>query len=508
MGATATIANFWHDVPPRLGNPSEYKRARRVFEDSGYSYANLCSRFGVERLFEYKMPPAEEILAQPVADPLGAMIRLFAHGLHLDRAIVERLLSAESRAALYALHLLDVDPERPNMDFAPAVVFPFLDVLTISDRFCMPSGGDVTVPVDAVYPALFDNTYNFVTRLPETPCDALLDLGTGTGVAAIRQARLARRVWATDITARSVYFADFNRRLNGLDNVEALEGDLYAPVRGLTFDRIATQPPYVAVETDKLAYRDGGRDGEQIFRRIVEGLPEFLRPGGTCYALLMATDREGETFEQRIRKWLGERAEEFDILFGCDLSRDPMEFLLAAQKITPAEKEYRRVMYRNTRTRAVLYGSVVIRRKLESRPAVTTRMFLGKGVTGKHLDDLLEWNAAVNSPAAAEMLWNARPRLGVHCELHTTHRVRNGRLAPEDFELQTTGPFLSKGKTPPWVAQMVAECDGSQTWGERFDKLTAAKRIPPGVTPEDFARMLAVLVSTGVLDLSQNEGSF
>ena len=177
---------------------------------------------------------------------------------------------------------------------------------------------------------------------------------------------------------------------------------------------------------------------------------------------------------------------------------------MSAQKMSPAEKEYRRLMYRDTQTRAVLYGSVVIRRKRESRPAVTTRMFLGKGADGKHLDFQLEWNAALASPGAAEMLWNARPRLGVHCELHTVHRVRDGRLMAEDFELQTAGPFVSKGKTPVWVAHMIAECDESQTWGQRFEKLKAAGRIPAGVGREEFARMLAILVSTGVLEVSQN----
>ena len=48
-----------------------------------------------------------------------------------------------------------------------------------------------------------------------------------------------------------------------------------------------------------------GKTGSRSSGRVVEGLPRYLRPGGKFYALLMATDREGEEFEQRIRKWLG-----------------------------------------------------------------------------------------------------------------------------------------------------------------------------------------------------------
>jgi hypothetical protein len=43
------------------------------------------------------------------------------------------------------------------------------------------------------------------------------------------------------------------------------------------------------------------------------------------------------------------------------------------------------------------------------------------------------------------------------------------------------------------------ECDGSLTWGERCEKRQAEGRIPPGVTRDELARMLAILVSTGVL---------
>lgn len=502
MGAAGTLDRFTHGAPPRLGTDAELAAARRVFEQAGYTYANLCARLGVQRLYEYRLPPVAEFLAQPVNDALDALYRLFGPGLPMERAEVERFLAAQGRAALCALGLLEADRSAPKMDIAPATVLPFFDALTVTDRFCGPAGEAIGIPADAVYPAHFDNTYNFVTRLPETPCEALLDLGTGAGAAAIRQARFARRVWATDITARAVHFAEFNRRLNGCGNVATMEGDLYEAVRGLTFDRIVCQPPYVAVPEDKITFRDGGKDGEQIFRRVVEGLPEFLRPGGTCYALLMASDREGETFERRIRKWLGEFAEEFDILLGIDVAQEPIEFLLTVQKLPPEEKEYRRLLYQRNKTTAVLYCSVVIRRKATPGPPVATRMFVGKTVRGSDLDFLLGWMVATASSSGMEILWNARPRLGVHCELLVIHRVREGRLAAEDFELRTAGPFVSKGKTPPWVPPLVAECDGSVTWQERFNALRSQGRIPPSIVPEEFARMLGVLVSTGVLEIA------
>lgn len=508
MGAAASNINFGHEAMPRIGSPAEFAAARRVFEDNGYTYANLCARLGVKRLHEYRMPAAAEIFARPVEDGLAVLDRLFCQGLHLERSVVERYLTSVGRAALCDVGLLASDPSDPEFDSASAQVLPFFDGLFASDRFCTPSGAPLDPPPDAVYAALFENTCNFVARIPDTPCEALLDLGTGAGVAAICKSASARQVWATDITSRAVHFTEFNRRLNGSENVATLAGDLYEPVRGLTFDRIVCHPPYVAAESDTVIYRDGGKDGEQIFRRIVEGLPEFLRRGGTCYALLMATDREGEPFERRILKWLGKYADEFDILVACDVAQEPMEFLQTAQKITRVEREYRRILYRETLTTAVLYCSAAIRRRRKEGPGIVRRAFVGSSVRGEDLDFYLAWNAVAASPAGFEMLWNARPVLSAHCEFIVTHRVREGRLTPEQFELRTNGPFRSQGKAPGWVQAIFLNCDGKSTWGDCFEKCKSEGAISPAISQEEFARMLIVLVSTGALEVSKESFGF
>jgi SAM-dependent methyltransferase len=502
MDAASTLENLLSAAAPRIGGVAEFNAARQVFENAGYNYAAVCARLGVKRLSEYKPASAAEIFAEPLVDELGVLVRLFCQGLQVSRETVERLLSLASRQALAALDLIAGKPDAPAMDFAPVLVLPFLDWLTASDRLCAPDGGPVEVESDAVFPPLFDSTYNFVTRLPETVCEAALDLGTGSGVAALHQSRRARRVWATDIAGRSSYFAHFNALLNGCSNVETAQGDLFDAVRGLTFDRIVTQPPYMAAESSKIGYRDGGKDGEQIFRRIVEKLPEVLRRGGSLYALLMATDRENETFEQRMRKWLGAAEEQFDIFVGCDVAQDAAEYLQNARKISDTEREYWRSLYQETKTRAVLYCSVVIRRKRQASPPLTKRMFLGWGVTGRDLDFQLTWNALTARPNASEFLMGVRPRLEAHAELIVKHRVQAGRL-PAEFELTGGGAFLSKGKMPAWIAQIIAECDGSRTWSEEFDRFCTNNPTSTDVRLEDFAHILAVLVSTGVFEIPE-----
>ena len=81
-----------------------------------------------------------------------------------------------------------------------------------------------------------------------------------------------------------------------------------------------------------MLFRDGGEDGEQVLRGVIEGLPRHLRSGGRCCCQTMATDREGNSFEQRIRGWLGEQEREFDVILVASSIRSKGEFLQDARQ--------------------------------------------------------------------------------------------------------------------------------------------------------------------------------
>jgi release factor glutamine methyltransferase len=77
-----------------------------------------------------------------------------------------------------------------------------------------------------------------------------------------------------------------NARLNGV-RVEALRGDLFAPVAGRAFDVIVTNPPYVPAAGESLPDRgirrawEAGKDGRALLDRICAEAPPHLRPGGS-----------------------------------------------------------------------------------------------------------------------------------------------------------------------------------------------------------------------------------
>src|SRR5947209_17071524 len=73
----------------------------------------------------------------------------------------------------------------------------------------------------------------------------VLDVCAGSGVLAIAAALAgASRATAVDISRRAVAAARLNARLNGV-RVDAVRGDLFAPLRGRRFDLIVSNPPYL-----------------------------------------------------------------------------------------------------------------------------------------------------------------------------------------------------------------------------------------------------------------------
>ena len=124
----------------------------------------------------------------------------------------------------------------------------------------------------------------------------ILDLGTGSGALSITLAKeLPRaRVWATDISDGALVLAVRNaEKHNVIDKIEFIRGDLWLPLmdRGITFDLIVSNPPYVSDEEygslppevhdyEPRISLDGRKDGMHYIRKIIEGCENFLSPGG------------------------------------------------------------------------------------------------------------------------------------------------------------------------------------------------------------------------------------
>ena len=119
-------------------------------------------------------------------------------------------------------------------------------------------------------------------RMPIERRLEVLEIGVGSGaiVAALATERPAYEFTATDVSADALATARLNlEALESIDRVRLVEGDLFTPVHGCTFDWIVSNPPYVSlVELPDLmaAVRDfepevalvAGDDGLDVIRRL------------------------------------------------------------------------------------------------------------------------------------------------------------------------------------------------------------------------------------------------
>ena len=488
--------------PLRMAGPEAFSGFRAVLAAAGYTESAVYERLGITAYTEFKSRRQGRERAVELSDGLDVLIRWFLDEEYVPVAAAQALLPAGFIALMDELGLLGRDAAWPDRCYAATMLYPTRGLYICSDRATCPDSSPAALPSDVVYPAIGENTTRFMANLPPLPCDAFLDLGAGTGIAALwAAAHFARAAWAVDIASRSAQFAEFNARLNGLANCTSLEGDLYSPVEGLAFDRIVAHPPYVPVRDATYIFRDGGEDGEQIVRRIIEGIPRFLRPGGTFYCVTLGSDREDESFEQRIRRWLGEAAPSFDVVLAAVSSRSATEFisqnLRTNPNTRPEDVRYWHELFERLKIRFLFYGVVAIRRHDGPREPFTARVHKGDRSGWRELEWLLGWGDQASRPGFDEWLLQSRPVAAPELDVHITHRMRDGALAPQEFGMEIAYPFESECKCEGWIVTMVAMCNGRRTGTEIYQAMRDHGALDDTAEPAGFARVLRAMVASG-----------
>lgn len=127
----------------------------------------------------------------------------------------------------------------------------------------------------------------------EPPSHGLaLDVGTGTGLAALRLASEGASVVATDVNPVACRLAGRNARANGLD-VRPVVTDVADGIEA-RFEAIACNPPYLPAGADNRGplWRalEGGPDGTEVAGRFLDEAGRLLTPDGQAW--LLVSDRQ------------------------------------------------------------------------------------------------------------------------------------------------------------------------------------------------------------------------
>lgn len=139
----------------------------------------------------------------------------------------------------------------------------------------------------------------------------VLDLCCGSGAVGISLAKICSnvKVTATDISAEAVETAEANAEDLRV-KVRFITGDMFEPVKGRKFDMIVSNPPYIRTnmisilqeevkDHEPLNALDGGRDGLDFYRTIVERAADFLKPEG--FLLMEIGHDQGEDLRKMLK---------------------------------------------------------------------------------------------------------------------------------------------------------------------------------------------------------------
>jgi hypothetical protein len=470
----------------------DYRRASEVLLAADFTETAIGSVLGRQEILTMPSTDTPQVLRKTrELTRLNTLIRLFFLGVPTPaRAVCSALAPMSLDPWVQAELILPPDADGlvpPLVQIWPvgglmmAVDLPWWRATAPEPDFVVPPGPLTLALANAMVPL---------------PSKQILDLGTGSGLLALRGSTIAESVVATDKNERALDFTRFNAQLNQVHNVKCLAGDLFEPVSKERFKLILCNPPFVISPVQRFLFRDSGERGDVFCRRLARAAVNHLEIGGFFQFTANLAHQEGRSWKSDLESWFHD--------LGCDVlalvertesaSDYAMNWILGTESKEAAlvSQRYEVWMdyFEREKIEAVSYLFITIRRsyggptwiQIDDPPCTIV------GPCGDELLMFFECRDRFSGEEGVQTLLDLPLKLSPRIRIEQEYTVGTGGLELCRTRLNKTGGLQYPLEIHSNVARLLARCDGGRTLRQLLQEMAdylgvAFEQAVPVVVP-------------------------
>lgn len=488
-----------HERVPMLLDRADCRTLRSILDRAGYTDDPVAEVMETNNSFMRARDLPALLHNTRHETPFDIFVRLFLMELAVK---VEKLRAVIGPASLEEWIVAGLIRQDGPWVLAKVRLHPFQGHLFASDvqeRVFSPDGEDFVMGVATSSLDLLNITIRRHSR-------RTLDLGTGCGVQALLAAGHSDRVFAVDSNPRAVGMAAFNAAMNEASNIECRAGYLFEPVKGVRFDLIVTNPPFVISPDIRFLYRDGGGQ-ENICRRIVRQAPDFLEEGGFFQMMCNWPEFAGEDWKETMAGWFEgtgchvwvKRTERIDPAAYATL------WLRATERLSNEEHARRfsdwMTFFESRGIEAIGSGFIAMECAGEEKTwfEADEDPWQITGPIGDSIENRFRMRTFLERVGSEERLFDLRVAASPDLRLDQRWMRSSEGWAPTGAKLSLSKGLHYEGEVDGAVARFVTACDGNKTLRDLLVAMAASGNVDPDTIRPKFVNLARRFIETGFI---------
>lgn len=420
---------------------------------------------------------------------LKTLVLMFVFGIATEAAAARKAVDPVPLEVLEEMGLLRLEA---GVAIANVALVPFDQLVLAVDLQEKVYGG---APADLVM-GMTRSTLELGSITARRWSSKTLDFGSGSGIQGFLAAAHSGQVYGVDCSPRAVNFSRFSAALNGIFNIEFIEGNGFDAVPGLRFNLIVANPPFAVTPQRRYVYRDSGMHLDAFAESLVRRAPEFLEEDGLFQCQCDWVHIAGTNWQERLSGWI--EGSGCDVWIISQQTLSPAVYAEAWIRATEQDDHATAIrlcgewsdFYRKERVEAISTGFICLRRssgrsnwlRIDERPGDISEDAGDSILLGFALRDFLE------SMRTDEDLLDVKLRVSPDARL-----TRQAAWSPQGWQGLNSKIALARGlsyeaniDTP--IANLVTRCDGEQTLDQLLAEMgkmlgVALERLVPATLP-------------------------